>query len=65
MEGDGRLLFSVVIATGHDPGMAGAMIAGIAEVHGLVCLSYTRHSLPFGVAVMSPDEVAAGEDDHS
>lgn len=47
------------IAGGHDPGMADAAIAGIARSHDLVIVTRnTRHFLPFGVAVSSPDDVA-------
>lgn len=50
------------MAAGYHPGMADATIAGIAEAHGLVIVSRnTKHFLPFGVAVMSPEEVAAAE----
>jgi predicted nucleic acid-binding protein len=48
------------IAAGHNPGMADAAIAGIAEAHGLTILTgNTRHFAPFGVAVLSPDEAVA------
>lgn len=47
------------IAAGHDPGMADAIIAGIAKAHDLnIVTCNTRHFLPFGVAVSSPDEAA-------
>lgn len=47
------------IANGHAPGMADAIIAGIAKVHDLVIVTCNiRHFLPFGVGVSSPDEVA-------
>lgn len=47
------------IAAGHAPGMADAIIAGIATVHDLVIVTRnTKHFLPFGSAVSSPDEVA-------
>jgi predicted nucleic acid-binding protein len=47
------------IAAGHDPGMADAIIAGIAHVRELIVVTQnTRHFLPFGVSVVSPDEVA-------
>ena len=43
----------------HDPGMADAVIAGIAAAHQLVIVTRnTKHFLPFGVAVLSPDEAA-------
>jgi len=47
------------ITAGHAPGMADAAIAGIAKVHDLVIVTRnTKHFLPFGGAVSSPDEVA-------
>ena len=47
------------LSLGHDPGMADAMIAGIARAHGLVILTRNaKHFLPFGVAASSPDEAA-------
>ena len=51
------------LAAGHDPGMADAMIAGIAAAHDLIVVTCnTRHFLPFGIAVLSPDEAAAEGD---
>jgi predicted nucleic acid-binding protein len=48
------------IAEGHHPGMADAAIAGIAQAHGLTIITRNaRHFLPFGIAVLSPEEVAA------
>ncbi len=47
------------IASGHHPGMAGAMIAGIAKAHDLVIVTCnTKHFLPFGIGAQSPDEAA-------
>jgi hypothetical protein len=47
------------ISAGHDPGMADAIIAGIAQAHDLhIVTRNTKHFLPFGVAASSPDEVA-------
>ena len=47
------------IAGGHAPGMADAIIAGIAQAHDLIVVTRnTRHFLPFGVGVCSPDEVS-------
>ena len=44
------------VSTGHDPGMADAMIAGCAQAHDLVILTRNaRHFQAFGVAVQSPD----------
>lgn len=46
------------IAAGHSPGMADAIVAGIAAAHSLTVLTFnTKHFLPFGVLVTSPDEV--------
>ena len=51
------------LAAGHDPGMADAVIAGIAAAHELIIITRnTKHFLPFGVAVLSPDEAAAEGD---
>lgn len=45
------------ISGGHDPGMADAIIAGIAKAHNLVIVTRnTRHFLPFGANMLSPDE---------
>jgi predicted nucleic acid-binding protein len=47
------------IAQGHDPGMADATIAGIAKAHDLVIVTRnTKHFLPFGIDIVSPDEPA-------
>lgn len=43
----------------HDPGMADAIIAGIAEAHDLVVVTRNaRHFAPFGVGVSSPNDSA-------
>lgn len=56
----GGRLEAKALAAGHDPGMADAVIAGIAAAHELVIVTRnTKHFLPFGVAVLSPDEAAA------
>lgn len=56
----GGQLEAKAIAAGHAPGMADAAIAGIAKAHDLVIITCkTKHFLPFGVAVSSPDELAA------
>jgi len=56
----GGRLEAKALAAGHDPGMADAVIAGIAAAHELVVVTRnTKHLLPFGVAVLSPDEAAA------
>lgn len=48
------------MAAGHHPGMADAIIAGIAKARDLfVVTRNTRHFLPFGVGVISPDEAAS------
>lgn len=47
------------ISSGHDPGMADAIIAGVAKAHDLVIVTRnTKHFLPFGLGVTSPDEAA-------
>ena len=51
------------LAAGHDPGMADAVIAGTAAAHELVIVTRnTKHFLPFGIAMLSPDEAAAQGD---
>jgi len=46
------------LAAGHDPGMADAVIAGIAGMHNLVIVTgNVRHFLPFVVSAATPDEV--------
>jgi predicted nucleic acid-binding protein len=43
--------------------MADAVIAGTAAAHELVIVTRnTKHFLPFGIAVLSPDEAAAQGD---
>src|SRR5579862_4350825 len=57
----GRLEASAA-AGGHAPGMADAIIAGIAHVHDLTVVTRNiRHLLPFGIDVSSPDAVAGSE----
>ena len=47
------------ISAGHGPGMADAIIAGIANAHGLTIVTRNaRHFLPFGVSILSPEEAA-------
>lgn len=47
------------IATGHDPGMANVLIAGIANAHDLeIVTRNAKHFRPFGIAASSPDEAA-------
>lgn len=49
------------ICAGHDPGMADAIIAGIAKARDLhVVTCNTKHFQPFGIVVSSPDEAAGG-----
>lgn len=50
------------IAGGRAPGMADAIIAGIARAHDLVVVTRNiRHFLPFGVDMSSPDEIGGTE----
>lgn len=50
------LLEARAITAGHSPGMADAMVAGIAQAHGLVVVTRNaRHFLPFDVEVLSPE----------
>lgn len=45
------------MSAGHDPGMADAMIAGIAKARDLMIVTLnTKHFLPFGIGVATPDE---------
>lgn len=45
------------ITAGHNPGMADAMIAGIAKAQDLVVITHnTEHFLPFGVDMATPDD---------
>lgn len=45
------------IAAGHNPGMADALIAGVAKAQDLTIITNnTKHFLPFGVGVVTPDE---------
>lgn len=56
----GGRLEAKALAAGHDPGMADAVIAGTAAAHELVIVTRnTKDFLPFGIAVLSPDEAAA------
>lgn len=44
------------IAAGHGPGMADAMVAGVAQAHGLVVVTRNaRHFRSFGVPIATPD----------
>ncbi len=45
------------ISAGHQPGMADAALDGVASAHGLTIITHnTKHFLPFGVGVATPDE---------
>ncbi len=47
------------ISSGHDPGMADATVAGIAEANDLIVVTLNaKHFVPFGVSVASPDDLA-------
>jgi predicted nucleic acid-binding protein len=47
------------ISAGHDPGMADATVAGIAKANDLIVVTLnTKHFVPFGVSVASPDDPA-------
>ena len=55
----GGQLEADALASGHDPGMADATIAGIAKAHDLVVVTRNKkHFLPFVVGVSSPHEAA-------
>lgn len=44
------------IAAGHAPGMADALVAGVAESHDLVIVTRaSEHFQPFGVTAVSPE----------
>lgn len=46
-------------SAGHDPGMADAAIAGIVLARDLtVVTNNTRHFLPFGIGLATPDQAA-------
>jgi toxin FitB len=53
----GGQLEAKAAASGHNPGMAYAAIAGIAKAHDLIIVTAnTRDFLPFGVGLLSPDD---------
>jgi len=53
----GQLEAKAILA-GYDPGMADATMAGIAKAQELVIVTHnTKHFLPFGIDVATPDEV--------
>ena len=50
-------LEATAVAAGTDPGMADAVIAGIAKTQGLSVVTLNaKHFLPFGVPVLMPEE---------
>ncbi len=54
----GGRLEAKAVASGHNPGMADAAIAGIAKAHDLMIVTAnTKDFLPFGVGLVSPDDV--------
>lgn len=47
------------ISAGHSPGMADALIAGIAKAEDLVVVTHnTKHFAPFGIGMKTPDDAA-------
>lgn len=49
------------VADGYAPGMADAIVAGIAEAHDLTVITHNvKHFRPFGVRVVSPVDAAVG-----
>ncbi len=47
-------------AAGHNPGVADAIIAGTASLHGLVVVTRNlKHFEPFAIAVKSPGQLAS------
>jgi toxin FitB len=56
----GGQLEAKAAASGHNPGMADAGIAGIAKAQDLVIVTANaKDFLPFGVGLMSPEDVIA------
>jgi toxin FitB len=56
----GGQLEAKAVGSGHNPGMADAAIAGIAKAHDLMIVTAnTKDFLPFGVGLVSPDDVTA------
>jgi toxin FitB len=48
------------ISAGQHPGMADAIVAGVAKTHDLLIVTRNmKHFQPFGVGASSPDEAAA------
>lgn len=53
-------LEALAIAAGHSPGVADAIIAGTASIHGLTVITHNiRHFQPFGIALVSPVDLPA------
>jgi predicted nucleic acid-binding protein len=53
-------LEAAAISAGNDPGMADTAIAGIAKARGLTIITRNaKDSEPFGVSIVSPDDVEA------
>ncbi len=53
-------LEAAALAAGHDPGMADAIVAGIAAEHDLAVVTRNaRHFIAFGVNAFTPEEIAA------
>ncbi|PKU23305.1 type II toxin-antitoxin system VapC family toxin [Telmatospirillum siberiense] len=49
------------VAAGHNPGMADAIIAGIAEAHDLTVITRNvKHFRPFDIRIASPDDAEFG-----
>lgn len=49
-------LEALAVASGHDPGMADALIAGTAKAHGLTVVTRNRrHFEPFAIDLRVPD----------
>jgi toxin FitB len=50
------------ISAGHGSGMADATVAGIAKANDLIVMTLnTKHFVPFGAGVTSPDDAAGSE----
>ena len=50
------------LAGGDDPGMADAIVAGVAQTHDLTVVTRNiKHFLPFGVSVATPDGVSGAQ----
>lgn len=52
-------LEAAALAVGHNPGMADAIIAGIAQAYDLTIVTRNiTNFVPFGIAMSSPEEIA-------